>query len=96
MTDARGAPYDDDEPATVARDELSPREMGTADAWEMDGVKTSVRNLEGGGSILRFYCGPSSIEFTYFPDHKVLATDVSADVEFVRFEGRLRFKLAPA
>ena len=86
---------DDDEAATVARDELSPEEMGSADAWEIDDVKVSVRDREGGGSILRYYRGPSSIEFTYFPDHKVLAT-VSADVEFVRFEGRLRFKLAPA
>ena len=87
---------DIDEPVTVAGDELSPQEMGSADAWETDGVAVSVRDLEGGGSILRYYRGPSSIEFTYFPDHKVRATAVSADVEFLRLEGRIRFKLAPA
>jgi hypothetical protein len=86
----------DDEPVAVPRDELSRDEMGKADAWELDRVKFKIGKPEGGGTTLRFYRGPSSIEFTYLPNHTVLATDVSADVEFVRFEGRLRFKLAPA
>jgi hypothetical protein len=87
---------DGDEAVVVARSELSPEEMGKADAWEIDQgtVTVAVGINKDGHPIRRVNRGLSFIEFTYFAEETALATDMSDDVEFVRFEGRLRFRLA--
>jgi hypothetical protein len=87
---------DIDEPVPVLSSELSREEMGKADAWDLSELRLSFRRTEDGRVISRYKVGSDSfIEFTELGGGELVATDMSG-VEFVRFEGRLRFRRDPS
>jgi len=80
-----------DEPVTVSSDKLSPEQIGSATAWNINGVRLSIRVDEEGRTFTRFDVAPdSAIEFEHVSDEKMLPTRIER-ITFMRHDERIQF-----